>query len=91
MLTTKPGTMFSTSSMTRVSARTISNSPVSVPALVTTKVTGPDGTVTALGEHPISLTETATRPPDGAAPVATLTGEDRRREGQEGEDRAAGG
>ena len=69
MFTTKPGTMFSTSSMTRVSARTISNSPVSVPALVTTKVTGPDGTVTVLGEHPDSLTETATRSPDGAAPA----------------------
>ena len=67
MFTTKPGTMFSTSSMTFVLARTISNSPVSVPAFVTTKVTGPDGTVIVAGEQPDSLTDTATRPADGAA------------------------
>ena len=67
MFTTKPGTMFSTSSMTRVLARMISNSPVSLPALVTTKVTGPDGTVIAAGLQPASLTDTATRPADGAA------------------------
>ncbi len=77
MFTTKPGMMFSTSSMTRVPSRMISNSPVSLPSLVTTNVTGPAAVVTVAGEQPSSLTETAIRSAVGSpAPPAALTGAD---------------